>query len=107
MQTKMDPCFYKIVLYKVASTAEVWYKLDLPQRPHPLARWPGACGSAVLVVQTCAPCFSFRCRSPGVRIARYFFTIHYSLLLLTFAKRVGGAGWPRSGQTEGGCSNFR
>ena len=70
VQTKMDPCFYKMVLCKVASMAEVWCRPDLPQRPHPLARWLGACRSAVLVVQTCAPCFSFRCRSPGAHPTR-------------------------------------
>ena len=46
---------------------QVWCRLDLLQHPHPLARWLGARRSAVLVVQTCAPCFSFRCRSPGAR----------------------------------------
>ena len=34
------------------------------------------------MVQTCAPCFSFRCRSPGTRVARHFFTLHSYLLLL-------------------------
>ena len=29
-----------------------------------------------------APCFSFRCRSPGTRVARHFFTLHSYLLLL-------------------------
>ena len=48
----------------------VWYKLDLLQRPHPLARWLGACRNAVLWIQTCCPPFSFRCRSPGVRRVR-------------------------------------
>ena len=73
VQTKMDPCFYKIVLYKVASTAEVWYKLDLPQRPHPLARWLGARRSAMRRSHPWLP------PAPS-----------------------GGAGWTRSGQTERG-----
>ena len=30
VQTKMDPCFYKMVSCKVASTAEVWYKPECP-----------------------------------------------------------------------------
>ena len=90
VQTKMDPCFYKMILYKVASMAEVWCRLDLLQRPHPLARWLGACGDAVLWVQTCCPpCFSFRCRSPGAHIACYFFTIHSYLLL----SRSGRGSW--------------
>ena len=42
VQTKMDPCFDKIILYKVASMAEVWADLN-------------------------APPFSFRCRSPGAQ----------------------------------------
>ena len=36
VQTRMDPCFYKMALCYVASTAEVWYKLDLLQHPRPL-----------------------------------------------------------------------
>ena len=36
MQTKMDPCFYKMVLYKVASMAEVWYKPECPLLLFPL-----------------------------------------------------------------------
>ena len=65
-------------------------RLDLLQRPHPLARWLGACGDAVLWVQTCCPpCFSFRCRSPGAHIACYFFTIHSYLLL----SRSGRGSW--------------
>ena len=87
VQTKMDPCFYKIVLYKVASTAEVWYKLDLPQRPHPLARWLGARRSAVLWEQTCCPALLFPLPLPWC--AHCPLLLHYSLLLLTFAKRAG------------------
>ena len=48
VQTKMDPCFYKMILCYVASMAKVWCRLDLPQHPHPLARWPGGlwrCGA--------------------------------------------------------------
>ena len=52
-------------LVRGGNPGAVWYKPDLPQRPHPLARWLGAHRSAVLVVQICAPCISFRCRSPG------------------------------------------
>ena len=42
-----------------------------------------------------APCFSFRYRFPGARRTR------------GSPAAGGGAGWPRSGQTEGGCSGFR
>ena len=57
-------------LVRGGNPGAVWYKPDLPQRPHPLARWLGAHRSAVLVVQICAPCFSFRCRSPGAHRIR-------------------------------------
>ena len=77
VQTKMDPCFYKMSLCKVASACKFGANLD-------------------------APCFSFRCRSPGVHIARYFFTIHSY-----FREAGGGAGWPHSGQTEGASTGFR
>ena len=36
VQTKMDPCFYKIVLYKVANMAEVWCRLECPLLLFPL-----------------------------------------------------------------------
>ena len=32
----MDPCFYKITLYKVASMAEVWCRLECPLHLFPL-----------------------------------------------------------------------
>ena len=38
-----------------------------------------------------ALCFSFRCRSPGAHVARYFFTL---LLPLTSAKRAAGPQGP-------------
>ena len=36
VQTKMDPCFYKMILYKVASMAEVWCRLECPALLFPL-----------------------------------------------------------------------
>ena len=51
VQTKMDPCFDKITLRYVASVC----KFGANQN---------------------APCFHFRCRSPGAHAARYFFTLH-------------------------------
>ena len=74
-------------LVRGGNPGAVWYKPDLPQRPHPLARWLGAHRSAVLVVQICAPCLSFRCRSPGAHVARYFFTLHSYFLLSRRAPR--------------------
>ena len=89
VQTKMDPCFYKIVLYKVASVCKFGADLTCPSVPiRSLAGW-------VLVGARCwwcklvALCFSFRCRSSGVRIARCFFTIHSYFLL---SRSVSGAG---------------
>ena len=70
MQTKMDPCFYKMALCYVASVCKF-----------------GADPNA--------PSFSFRCRWLGARRTR------------GSPGAAGGAGWPRSGQTEGGCSGFR
>ena len=70
VQTKMDPCFYKMVSCKVASVCKVGINLNgLP--------------------------FSFRCRWPGARRTR------------GSPGADGGAGWTRSGQTEGGCRGFR
>ena len=76
-------------LVRGGNPGAVWYKPDLPQHPHPLARWLGAHRSAVLVVQICAPCISFRCRSPGAHVARYFFTLHSYFLL----SRSGRGSW--------------
>ena len=36
VQVKMDPCFYKIILHKVASMAEVWCKPECPLLLFPL-----------------------------------------------------------------------
>ena len=36
VQTKMDPCFYKIVLRYVANMAEVWCRLECPLLLFPL-----------------------------------------------------------------------
>ena len=36
VQTKMDPCFYKIVLHYVASMAEIWCKPECPLLLFPL-----------------------------------------------------------------------
>ena len=69
VQTKMDPCFYKMSLCKVASACKFGANLDAPR-------------------------FSFRCRSPGVHIARYFFTIHSYLLLPRSARGYPGGGAP-------------
>ena len=60
----MDPCFYKMVSCKVASVCKFGTDLN-------------------------APCLSFRCRSPGAHVARYFFTIHSYFLL---SRSVSGAG---------------
>ena len=62
VQTKMDPCFYKIVLYKVANMAEVWCRLECLALLFPLP-------------------LPWRAHCPLL--------LHYSLLLLTFAKRAG------------------
>ena len=37
VQTKMDPCFYKIVLHYVASMAEIWCKPECPLLFFPLS----------------------------------------------------------------------
>ena len=111
VQTKMDPCFYKMILCYVASMAKVWCRLDLPQHPHPLARWPGGlwrCGAGG--VNLC-PLLLFplplpwraphprlprrrpgevpsahtgqKGQPPGSRpAAHYFFPLHFYLLLL-------------------------
>ena len=76
--------------------------LTCPGVPHPLARWPGACRGVVLGVQTCAPCFSFRCRWPGAHVARHFFPLH-SYLFLPRSVPLGagskaGAGAPGLGR---------
>ena len=72
VQTKMDPCFYKIVLRYVASVCKFGADLN-------------------------ALHFSFRCRSPGAHIARYFFTIHSYFLL----SRSGRGSWHGAAVTEG------
>ena len=72
VQTKMDPCFYKMVFCKVASVCKFGTDLN-------------------------APCISFRCRSPGAHIARYFFTIH-SYFLLSRSER---GSWHGAAVTEG------
>ena len=72
VQTKMDPCFYKIVLRYVASVCKFGADLN-------------------------ALHFSFRCRSPGAHIARYFFTIHFYFLL----SRSGRGSWHGAAVTEG------
>ena len=64
VQTKMDPCFYKMVFCKVASVCKFGTDLN-------------------------APCLSFRCRSPGAHVARYFFTLHSYFLL----SRSGRGSW--------------
>ena len=78
MQTKMDPCFYKMVSCKVASVCKFGTDLN-------------------------APCLSFRCRSPGAHVARYFFTIHSYFLL----SRSGRGSWLAEGQTEGASARLR
>ena len=64
VQTKPVPCFYKMVLHYVASVCKFGTNLN-------------------------APCFSFRCRSFGAHVARYFFTLHSYFLL----SRSGRGSW--------------
>ena len=64
MQTKPVPCFYKMVLHYVASVCKFGTNLN-------------------------APCFSFRYRSLGAHVARYFFTLHSYFLL----SRSGRGSW--------------
>ena len=66
------------------------------QRLRPLARWPGACSGAVLGVQTCMLPASLSAAAGMVRIAP-----------VAPPAAGGGAGWPRSGQTEGGSAGPR
>ena len=66
------------------------------QRLRPLARWPGACSGAVLGVQTCMLPASLSAAAGLVRIAP-----------VAPPAAGGGAGWPRSGQTEGGSAGPR
>ena len=75
---------------------QVWCRLDLLQRLRPLARWPGACSGAVLGVQTCMLPASLSAAAGLVRIAP-----------VAPPAAGGGAGWPRSGQTEGGSAGPR
>ena len=99
VQTKMDPCFYKRFFCKAASLAEVWYKPEcsvllfpLPllwRAPHPWLprrRW----GSWRGVAATEGGYRKAATASGGApHPAR------------GFPGADGGAGWPRSGQTEG------
>ena len=64
VQTKMDPCFYKMSLYKVASVCKFGTNLN-------------------------GVCVSNRCRWPGAHVVRYFFTIHSYLLLLLGSLAAG------------------
>ena len=36
VQTKMDPCFYKMILHCVANMAEIWCKPECPLLLFPL-----------------------------------------------------------------------
>ena len=69
MQTKMDPCFYKMSLYKVASVCKFGTNLN-------------------------GVCVSNRCRWPGAHVVRYFFTIHSYLLLLLASPGADGGRCP-------------
>ena len=79
VQTKMDPCFYKMVLCYMVSMAEVWCRLECPLLLFPLP------------LPWCAHC-------PLL--------LHYSLLLLTFAKRAPGVG-SKAGAEAPGLGRFK
>ena len=79
MQTKMDPCFYKMVLCYMVSMAEVWCRLECPQLLFPL---------------------------PLPWCAHYPLLLHYSLLLLTFAKRTGELAGRAAARLKGAASAF-
>ena len=79
VQTKMDPCFYKMVLCYMVSMAEVWCRLECPLLLFPL---------------------------PLPWCAHYPLLLHYSLLLLTFAKRAPGVG-SKAGAEAPGLGRFK
>ena len=78
MQTKMDPCFYKMALCYVASVCKFGADLN-------------------------GVCVSNRCRSPGAHVARYFFTIHSYFLL----SRSGRGSWHGAAVTEGASTGIQ
>ena len=82
VQTKMDPCFDKMSLYKVASVCKFGTNLN-------------------------GVCVSNRCRWPGAHVVRYFFTIHSYLLLLLASPGADGGGAQCAHWAEGASTSFR